>query len=160
MRARYVLNLHPPLSAFPPALLVLAAGLEIARIFIKKDWIDPCISTCVALGAFFVACAFFTGYSASEHANGTFQVPDDVIALHHNAGRFLLFAVVPCVALRFAAVFATHGKLGFSVSYRVFLALCVTLVVYTGYLGGKLVFEHGAGVTAPIPSGTDAPPER
>jgi uncharacterized membrane protein len=146
-----VIALHPPFSSFPLALIVVAALLEISRCFVKRDWIESCISVCVALGAFFVACAFFSGYSASEHADATFAVPDEVIGLHHTFGRFLLFAMIPCVALRFISLTATHGKLGFSIAYRVILSLCVALVLYTGYLGGRLVFEYGAGVTAAIP---------
>ena len=153
-----MLNLHPPVSAFPFALLVVAGLLELVRIFLRRDWVEHGITVCVAGAVCSAIAAFLTGYSAAERADGTFSIPDEVIAQHHNAGRLLLFAVIPCALLRGATIFATHGRIGFSLAYRALLTVCIGLVVYTGYLGGKLVFEHGAGVTAPIPTQNRAPP--
>jgi len=101
--------------------------------------------------------AFFSGYQGSELADRTFRVPDEPIAWHHACGRLLLFLVVPCAALRFVSTRARFNARAFAIAYGVVLSLCVGLVLYTGYLGGRLVFAFGAGVYAPLPeSGASA----
>lgn len=141
------LNLHPPLTAFPLALIVLVVALEIYSWFRGEDWRKP-IEFVLVLTVVAVAAAFFSGYQASDGADQTFLVPDEPISRHHTAGRFLLFLIVPCAALRFVATRARFNARGFTVAYGVVLAICLGLVIYTGYLGGELVFIHGAGVSA------------
>ena len=145
-------NFHPPLSAFPVALICVTALLEIAMLFTQREWLTKAAGVCLCVGAVFAGAAFLSGYSASSDASLTFPVPPDVIVRHHVVGRFLLFALVPCVALHFITQKAIHAKLGFRIAYLASLGLCVALVLYTGYLGGTLVFRYGAGVGASLPA--------
>lgn len=141
------INLHPPLTAFPLALLVLVVALEIYSRYRREDWRKP-IEFVLVLMVVAVVAAFFSGYQASDGADRTFLVPDEPISRHHTVGRFLLFLSLPCAALRFVATRARYNARGFDVAYGIVLAVCLGLVVYTGYLGGELVFKHGAGVYA------------
>lgn len=142
------LNLHPPLTAFPLVLIVLVVVLELYARVRGKDWRGPIEFIVVAM-VVAVLAAFFSGYPASEGADQTFLVPDEAISRHHTVGRFLLFLSLPCAALRFVATRARYNKRVFEIAYGIVLAVCLGLVVYTGYLGGELVFKHGAGVYAP-----------
>jgi uncharacterized membrane protein len=150
MDISYILSLplHPPLSAFPFALIVMAAALEVLALRPAWAWLGRSAGVCIVAGAVFVVLAFLTGYAASEHADQTFQVPDEAIAWHHTVGRLLLFCVLPCAALKVISELAKYGVRGFRAAYFALLAVCLGLVVYTGYLGGQLVFAHGAGVYA------------
>jgi uncharacterized membrane protein len=141
-------NLHPALASFPPVLILIAAALEIAD---RRGRFRTTIRLHLVLAVIFVTATFFTGYGASETANQTFVVADSVIATHHSVGRLLLFLIFPCAALEVVAHRAVHGRRLFFAAYALTLAACVLLVVYTGYLGGQLVFEHGAGVRATLP---------
>lgn len=146
-------ELHPPLTAFPVALLTLVVifeGIALARP--APGWRHS-IEVLLVLAVLAVAAAFFSGYQASDRANQTFTIADEVIAWHHVMGRALLFAIVPCAALRFVAARARFNRTGFYTAYGFALALCLGLVAYTGWLGGELVFEHGAGVRATLPAG-------
>jgi uncharacterized membrane protein len=142
------LDLHPPLSSFPIALITVAAMLEFAGAVLNRKILSQTAGICLRIGGVFLIAAFITGNLASEHANQTFTVPDEAIASHYNMGRLLLFCTVPCIALEIFSKRATHGRVGFVIAYRVVLAFIAALVLYTGHLGGELVFEHGAAVKA------------
>lgn len=116
------------------------------------QWLSKAAEACLVAGAVSVILAFFSGYSASEYADQTFQVSDDLIGLHHTMGRLLLFMVLPSVALKILSSRAQFGRGAFRGFYLGVLIMCVGLVIYTGYLGGQLVFGYGAGVYAPLPA--------
>ena len=145
-----MIDLHPPLSAMPLGLIVLAAILEVYYILRPSPMVAYAIGINLVAAAIFSLAAFFSGYSAAETANRTFQVTDQAISEHHTFGRLLLFAIIPCAALKIISAIATHNKAIFRGFYLVFLVLSLSLVLYTGYLGGRLVFVHGAGVSAAV----------
>jgi uncharacterized membrane protein len=142
-----MLNLHPPLTAFPIVLLCLIAFLEVWAWARRLDWQKP-IEVILVLMVVAVGAAFFSGYQASDLADQTFAVPNEAIAWHHNCGRLLLFLSVPCAALRFVAARARFNRTAFGVAYALILVSSIGLALYVGYLGGQLVFKHGAGVYA------------
>lgn len=141
-------DLHPPLSSLPFAFILGCVLAEIACAARPSEMLRSAATFNVLLAAVSAILAFFTGYQASETANQTFVVPDAAISIHHAFGRALLFVVIPCAALRITALHATHGKRAFASLYYVALTASLALAIYTGYLGGKLVFEEGAGVRA------------
>lgn len=145
-----MINLHPPFSAFPLALLVVAATLEVISFFKPSAALRSAIRVNLVFAVFFVAAAFFSGYWASDAANQTFTIADDVIRKHHSVGRLLLFMILPCAALEILSARASHHPKVFRVLYLLSLLFCLGLVVYTGYLGGRLVFVEGAGVSAKL----------
>lgn len=141
-------NFHPPLSSVPIVLLVSVGLGELLRLF-RPEWIPSAavrFNLVLATGA--VILAFLSGYQGSEFANGTFKVSDEVIAVHHFWGRLLLFMVVPCLALEIIAARAQFAAQVFRGLYLLMLVGCIAIAVFTGWLGGQLVFEHGAGVVA------------
>ncbi len=135
-------NPHPPLSGFPPALLILLLVAEIAggrgareiRRFLL-------LSTLV-----FSASAYFSGLYASEFASSHFEVPAQLISTHEGYARLFLLLFLP---LTFFGIIrdSAYGNRLISTLYRLLLTASLGIVIYTGHLGGELVFEHGAGVT-------------
>lgn len=143
-----MIYLHPALASFPAVLLLVALGLEVASAIRGTDVFRVAIRIQLSLAVVFVLAAFFSGYLANDLANQTFSVADSFISRHHLSGRLLAFLILPCAALEFIARRAVYARGGFRVAYLMLLLLCVGLAVYTGHLGGELVFEHGAGVSA------------
>lgn len=143
-------NFHPPLSAFPFALITLVALLEIFNFRGTSATFRAAIRVNLFAAGVATIAAFLSGYGASEAANQSFTVADEVIARHHFFGRFLLFVIIPCVAVRLIADRAKHGTRLFVGAYYLLLVVSIGLVVYTGFLGGKLVFESGAGVSVDV----------
>jgi len=148
--------LHPPLSSVPITLLVLTLLLDVAHVFLPRGELSHVARVLLVLAALATLAAFFSGYPASDLANQTFVVPDDAISAHHTAGRLLLILVGPCLALRWLSERATHARAMFTGGYAILLTMCVGLALYTGHLGGELVFAHGAGVRASV----SEPPSR
>lgn len=139
-------NFHPVLTSFPFALLSCVLVAELLVLFWPKPFAGIAtlwVLVCSILGTL---AAFFSGYQASDLANASFVVSDSLIENHHSWGRLLLFAIFPCLALKYAAVNAKYSRNFFKASYLVLLVTCWLLALYTGYLGGNLVFKHGAGV--------------
>ncbi len=152
----HMFHLHPALSTFPPVLLLIAGALELAALVGVAE-LRRTIRLLLWLAVPGVLAAFFSGYQASDSANQTFVIADQAIGAHHNLGRLLAFAIIPCAALEWVATSARHAKAFFEWLYRAVLMTCVGLVISTAYLGGELVFRHGAGVFAIM--GTPQAPE-
>ena len=146
--------IHPPLSAFPVPFLIVALATELIRRIVPTLREDATsrvlVRVMIFTAAASVAAAFFSGYHASEHANKTFAVSDDVIALHHLYGRLLLFLMFPLVSIAALAPSAKHGKRVLENILLILLLTVVAIAITTGYLGGRLVFVHGAGVEKQI----------
>jgi len=143
-----VYNFHPPLAAFPFALIVTVFILEIVNFFIGSTQLKSVIRVNLYIAGVAVVAAFFSGYQANELADATFKVADELIEAHHEVGRLVMFSTLACaifVALKDRAV---HAVSFFRASYYILLLVSVVLVACTGYLGAELVFKHGAAVSA------------
>jgi uncharacterized membrane protein len=141
-------NIHPFLSSFPVALIITAFVLEFFSLFKGTEKWRNVIFINLLFAAVFTLLAFLSGYQAKEIANQTFQVSEDLILVHHYWGRALLFAIVPCLAFHF--FMQRSGHVAARYLYLLSLALITAIALYAGYLGGELVFSHGAGVKAHI----------
>lgn len=143
-----MINFHPPLTAFPIAFICLVTVLELLNISLFKENAGLKFSIKILLVAslFGSIAAFFSGYQASELANQSFQVADEVIQRHHVFGRSLLILNIVLVGIYFIQQSAKFYLKFFKICYYCLLLLNLALVIYTGYLGGQLVFSHGAGV--------------
>ena len=133
-------------------LLVLLAAVEILRCgFGRKDLDRPAYLLLLAL-AVFTPLTFLSGYFAASDAEQTFVVAPEVIETHRAFGRLLIIFLVPTFLT--AALSRTALSSGNPAAsklngvYLLFLTATLAIAAYTGYLGGSLVFEHGAGVRA------------
>lgn len=145
------INFHPPLSAFPVALIILVAILEMVAALMKKkevvfQAIHHAINVNLAFAGVFVTAAFFSGYQAMESAGILDTARQELVARHHNFGRILLFLIIGTCFLKVVALKARRNSRLFYLLYCIALSLSVTLVICSGFTGGSLVFEHGIGV--------------
>ncbi len=140
------LLLHPPLTSFPFALLLTATLLEAFQLLRPSLEVRNAIRIILFFAGFFIIAAFLSGYQASELANKSFVIADELISKHHSVGRLAMIALLSTLVLHEVSIFAVNSKKVFWAGYYIFLILAVILVVYTGYLGGELVFRYGAGV--------------
>lgn len=140
-------HLHPPLSAFPFALLTVVVLLEIAKICGARH-LDNVIRINLVIAAIASLLAFFSGYYSGSCTNVTFKVDEGAITQHIAAGRVILIALFPCLACYFIAQMNPANPRLFRGLYLLFLFVAYGAVLVSGYLGGELVFRHGAGVSA------------
>lgn len=97
----------------------------------------------------FAVLSFFSGLSASDVANQTFVVEDGDLALHYNWGRAFTFLAPVVFGIKYADILSQEkGNYALRWVFRILLIVLTALAGVTGYLGGELVFIHGAGVRA------------
>jgi uncharacterized membrane protein len=134
------LPLHPGLVHFPIALAVVGALAEVAYLAVRRPWLKllgPILLTLALLGG---GAAYFSGQAAEDPAEHQ-GVPEKAIGAHEQACIIALSAVALAALLSWAT--RPKGKgLGIAAIAAVAGA---ALMLYTGHLGGRLVFLHGAG---------------
>jgi uncharacterized membrane protein len=150
-------NLHPVVSSAPGALLAAVLVAEILFLWKGDARLQLVISVNLAFSAVAYLLAFFSGYQGMDLAEQSFKVSADLIDEHHTIGRIGLFLVWPTLVFQLLSVKAVENAAVIRVIYRAFLLALIGVTVYASHLGGVLVFEHGAGVGAPLSSGKVAP---
>jgi len=134
------LPLHPGLVHFPIALAVVGALAEVAYLAIRRPWLKffgPVLLTLALLGG---GAAYFSGQAAEDPAEHQ-GVPEKDIGAHEQACIIALSGV----ALATLLAWATRPK-GKGLGLAAIVAVAgAALMLYTGHLGGRLVFLHGAG---------------
>lgn len=151
------LPLHPGLVHFPIALAFVGALGEVAYLLVRKPWLKffgPVLLTLALVGG---GAAYFSGQAAEDPAEHQ-GVPEKAIGAHEQA----CIIALSTVALATLLSWATRPK-GRGLGLAAIVAVgAAALMLYTGHLGGRLVFLHGAGrVTATGQpagaAGTEAP---
>lgn len=144
-------HLHPPLSAFPFALLTVVVLLEIGRMLglIKNG--EGVVRVNLLIASLASIATFFSGYYSGSQSSVTFKVDESALTSHIAAGRIVLLSLFPCLACYFITQMNPVNPKPFRVLYLLFLFVAYSAVLVSGYLGGELVFQHGAGVRAVIP---------
>ena len=159
-------NPHPPLSGFPFVLVFLLTALELRALFLKGDdlkvWNDRTVGVLLSFSLVMIPLTYFSGYFGADFANARFEVPEELILQHQLWGKSALFLMIGCgVAFALYSAAPQHkagARKGLRLLYRIGIFSLVALLARASYLGGQLVFEHGAGVRAPIASPTSNTP--
>ena len=99
-------------------------------------------------GLVLVLAAYLSGDFAREGASKTFLVDENAIAFHHQWAKVLLLLTALTTAFFWLECAAVFGRRGIRAVILVLSTLSIVTAAFTGYLGGELVFEHGAGVRA------------
>lgn len=134
-------HIHPVVVHFPIALLITAFLIDIIYIFTKKD-------TCLPRAGFYLmiagtitsAIAYTTGCLSSLKMTGENVM--EVLDKHEDAGLATLIIMGVACMLR---VYLVNKKLKDAKLQRIMLAiyfLGVISVVYTGLLGGHMVYDY------------------
>jgi len=144
--------LHPALVHFPIALSLVAVLLELVSRHRRARGLELGGAALMALAALGSVAAVVTGNAAHDEA----VVPPAAAALlarHEQVGEIAMWLLCALAAVRITL--ALKGWFRGSVAW-IYLAAALAVagtVGYNGYLGGKMVFEHGLG-TAPVQRGT------
>lgn len=141
-----MINLHPPATTFPFAFVVLLCAIEVWLFY--RPAVQLYYTRDLVLGAYGigVVLAFFSGYHGSEFADLEQEALATAVSLHHTSGKILLFVTLPTVLFGLVYTRAKQGRHILCAGYYVLLCIALGLTLYTGYLGGELVFSYGAGV--------------
>ena len=138
-------EIHPAIVHFPIALGVVGALASVVYLILRKEWLRwfaPILLTIALLGA---VAAYFSGQSAEDRAE-ELKVPHAAIEEHEESS----FYVLGLLGLGALLSWATHAKRRGEWISTLIAVMAAAAVVRTAYLGGELVYVHGAGrVTHP-----------
>jgi uncharacterized membrane protein len=140
------LPIHPLIVHTPIVLLIFSALLELAGRALDADWARRSALVLLVVGALGAGAAVITGTAAGDAAERQ-GVAEQPVDSHEDAGKLTLALAVGAVVAR--ALSARVGALrGLVAGLALALQLAAAVMVgVTGYRGGRLVYEHGAGVS-------------
>jgi uncharacterized membrane protein len=138
-----MIEFHPAIVHFPIALLSIAALFAVISLFRKKDFFREVAFWNLLLGVIGAIAAALTGLIDEQNLTHNEEI-HKILVKHKFTGFSILilsFALLTWLWVR-------KNKLGKSeyILWVLFLVLGTAMVSYQGYLGGRMVFEQGAGV--------------
>ena|SRR5687768_6628581 len=138
-----MIKLHPAIVHFPIALISVAAIFAVLSLFRNKDIFRRIAFWNLLIGTLGALAAVLTGLIELKHL-----VHDDAIHTILEKHEFTGFAILILSIAILTWFWIRKNKFGkkeYSV-WVLFLVLGLAMVSYQGYLGGRMVFEKGAGV--------------
>lgn len=137
--------LHPPIVHFAIVLPVIAL-LPALLYLLRRDEVLSKISTCLMFfAAVAMGAAWYTGVQAGPDEYPLLFKEGKALLLEHKGyGPYLFGGIAAAAILKFFG----SVKKSFAVEAAAVILLLLSCggALYQGSLGGKLVYEHGAGV--------------
>ena len=142
-------HLHVMVIHFPIALLYVAFFSELLGLALKKSFFTDAAFYLLLLGTLGTIVSYLSGgYAADGIENG---VLGKSIGMHEEAAIISLWlAITTAVAYTAIVLFKYQQKWTKFLIVILFGSLIVS-ITRTAYLGGQLVYKHGAGVEIPSP---------
>ncbi len=142
-------HLHAMMIHFPIALLMAGFLSEVIALFSKKEFFKSAAFYLLLLGALGAIAAYLSGSYAGEGIeDGPLKVP---MELHEDAALFTLWLSIITAVFRMVIYFFNYHKIWTKWAGILLFTTLIGSVSYTGYLGGQLVYAHGAGVELALP---------
>ena len=142
-------HLHAMIIHFPIALLMAGFLSEVIALFIKKEFFSQAAFYLLILGALGATAAYFTGgYAGEGIEEGPLKIP---MELHEQAATFTLIFAIITGLFRIVIYYYRYNRNWAKWLGILLFTVLVGLVARTGYLGGQLVYSHGAGVELALP---------
>jgi uncharacterized membrane protein len=142
-------HLHAMLVQFPIALLMVGFLAEIVSLFYHKIFFRQAAFYLLILGTLGAIASYFAGKAAGE---GMEEGPLlTAMQLHQQAATIALWLTIVTAALYLVLFFYKYKTKWTRIICVFIFAAAITAIARTGYLGGQLVFKHGAGVQLELP---------
>src|SRR5262245_42921155 len=137
---------HPAIVHAPIALIIIAAIFELIGRGTDLAWWRKAAFALLIIGVLGGIGAVLSGEQAMEVAEHKQGVPEAPLESHEDAAKLALWIGIAAVLARAAAGRAGKAR-GFVSGLGLALHLAAAIIVgIAGYRGGRLVFEHAAGV--------------
>ncbi|MBD0777041.1 DUF2231 domain-containing protein [Maribacter sp. ANRC-HE7] len=142
-------HIHAMVIHFPIALILVGFFSEIIALISKKQFFKDTSFYLLLLGALGAIVAYISGsYAGDGMTDGILQKP---MELHEEAATITLWLAIITALFRVSLYYFKFERTWSKwVGIILFTAL-VGSVARTGYLGGQLVFQHGAGIELALP---------
>jgi uncharacterized membrane protein len=142
-------HLHAMLVHFPIALIMVGFLSEIISFFYKKEFFSQTAFYLLVLGTLGTIAAYFAGRSAGDGMDeGSLGA---AMELHEQAATVALWLSIFTALLYLSRYIFKFNKTWIRVVGFILFVLLIGAIGRTGYLGGQLVFKHGAGMELGLP---------
>lgn len=142
-------HLHAMAVHFPIALLLIGFFAEVLSLFMQQQFLRKAALCLLLAGALGTIASYLAGNAAGEGMEeGTLG---KAIALHAQAATIALWLSVFTAFVYVALFYFRYNKNWARMVSIVLFAGVVGAIARTGYLGGQLVYKHGAGVELALP---------
>ena len=142
-------HLHAIIIHFPIALLIVGFVSELVGVINNKTFFKNTAFYLLLLGSLGVITAYFSGSFAVEGIEeGPLKLP---IQLHEQAALITLWLAIITALYRVVIFYFNYNSALLTGIGIILFTTLVLAVVRTGYLGGQLVYSHGAGVELALP---------
>lgn len=137
-------DLHPKLVQFPLVLLLAGLLFDAAGLIRRAPQFHFAAKILSSAGTLFLLVAFICGIYAEIWA-GRAGIPQEQIEWHELMANIASWGFLVLMAWR---LFLEQSHRKALAAYTVIGLAWYSLLVITGYLGGRLVFDYGAAVTS------------
>ena len=130
---------------FPIALLIIGFLTDLTGLFIKREFLNQTGFYLLILGALGTVAALLSGEQAGEgivEAGALKQA----IEMHEEAAELAVWLVGIAAVVRILLVILKKYTGVLKIAALALFMVSVGAIARTGYYGGKLVYEHAAGV--------------
>ncbi|MDT0651600.1 DUF2231 domain-containing protein, partial [Autumnicola edwardsiae] len=137
-------HIHAMVIHFPIALIFVGFLSEIIALINKKQFFKNAAFYLLLLGSLGAIVAYVSGsYAGDGMTDGILQAP---MELHEEAATITLWLAIVTALFRVALYYFKYNRTWTKWVGIILFAALVGWVARTGYLGGQLVFQHGAGI--------------
>ncbi len=143
-------HFHAMIIHFPIALLIVGFLSEIISFIVRSIFFRKVALYLLIVGTIGTIAAFFSGNAAADGMEE--GVMGKAIALHEQAAVFSLWFTIVTAFAYTAIWFFKYNKTWARMACLILFAVAITAIFRTGYLGGQLVYKHGAGVELALPN--------
>lgn len=142
-------HLHAMVVHFPIALLLVGFLFETISFFYKKEFFRQSAFYLLILGMLGTVASYLAGNAAGEGMEE--GALSKAMELHEQAATISLWLTI-ITALVYAAIyFLKYKRTWLRIIAVLLFAGVIGSIARTGYLGGQLVYKHGAGVELALP---------
>ncbi len=153
--------LHPAIIHFPIVLSLIALLFEVLARHPRARSLEGAAGFLFVLAALGSVAAVLSGQAARDEA----VVPPTVLPLinrHEDLGELAMWLLLAVAVVRLLLAWRGWFKGVVPWVFLLLAAVAAGAVGYNGYLGGKMVFDHGLGTApvqrhAPARTGLEAP---
>jgi uncharacterized membrane protein len=137
-------HLHAMFVHFPIALILVGFLSEIVSLFYRTDFFRQTALYLLILGTLGTIASYLAGKAAGDGMDeGSLG---RAMEQHQQAATYALWLTIATAVLYLGVFFFQNKKAWVRLVSVLLFAMAIVAIGRTGYLGGQLVFKHGAGI--------------
>lgn len=142
-------HMHAMAVHFPIALLMVGFLSELISFFFNKMFFRRVAFYLLVLSTFGTIASYLSGKAAGEGMDeGSLA---KAMALHEQAATISLWLIIVTAVFYLGIFILKNNKSWLRILSIILFAGAIAAIARTGYLGGQLVYAHGAGVELALP---------